>query len=248
MKVQPPNDVAVPGARQFATTRWSVVLAAQDRESPDSREALASLCSTYWYPVYAFIRRRGHAAHDAQDLTQDFFTTLLEKSYLRSVDRERGRFRAFLLTAVSRFLSNQRERSRAAKRGGGKQPLSLDFVTGESRYRHEPADDWTAERLFERRWALTLLETVLARLDEEYRQQRKGPLFERLRNYITGDGGGNTYAETAAALDMTEAAVKVAVHRLRRRYRETLREEIAATVQSPDEIDDELKRLFEAIV
>ncbi|HET6882143.1 MAG TPA: sigma factor [Pirellulales bacterium] len=247
MKTQPPNDVAEQGARVFATTRWSIVLAAQDRESPDSRKALASLCLTYWYPVYAFVRRRGHAAHDAQDLTQEFFATLLEKSYLRSVDRERGRFRTFLLTAVSRFLSNQRERSRASKRGGGNQPLSLDFATGESRYRHEPADAWTPERLFDRRWAFTLLDTVLARLEDEYRRQEKGPLFERLQDYITGDGGGSAYAETAAALDMTEGAVKVAVHRLRRRYRETLREEIAATVESPDEIDDELKRLFDAI-
>lgn len=150
------------------------------------------------------------------------------------------------MTAVARFASNDRERARAAKRGGGKTPLSLDFASGEQRYGREPADPWTPERLFERRWALTLLETVLSRLSDEYRQQHKGELFERLRDFITGDAG-RPYAEIAAELGISEGAVKVAVHRLRRRYRETLRQEVAATVSSEQEVHDELNRLFEAL-
>lgn len=232
---------AVDGPRRFHTTRWSIVLAAQAGDPPEARDALEQLCQTYWYPLYAYVRRRGHPAHDAQDLTQEFFATLLEKDYLESADRRRGHFQTFLLTAVSRFLSKQNDRSRAAKRGGGKKPLALDLLSGEQRYRREPADVWTAERLFERRWALTLLETVLARLAERYAAERKADLFERLRGSITGDAGVS-YAQTAASLGMTEGAVKVAVHRLKRRYRETLREEIAATVESPDEIDDELNQ------
>ncbi|HJT34762.1 MAG TPA: sigma-70 family RNA polymerase sigma factor [Pirellulales bacterium] len=237
---------ALDGPRRFGTTHWSIVLAAQSPDLPESREALEDLCRSYWYPLYAYMRRRGHAAHEAQDLTQEFFATLLEKNYLESADRERGRFRTFLLTAVSRFLSKQHDRSRAAKRGGGKKPLAIDVSSGEERYRCEPADRWTPERLFERRWALTLLETVLARLAERYAAEGKADLFERLRDSITSDGGVS-YAQTAASLGMTEGAVKVAVHRLRRRYRDTLREEIAATVESPGDVDDELNRLFEAL-
>lgn len=233
--------------RRFGTTRWSIVLAAQAGGSPDSRDALENLCRNYWYPLYAYVRRRGYPAHEAQDLTQEFFATLLEKDYLVAADRERGRFRTFLLTAVSRFLSKQNDRARAAKRGGGQKPLALDFASGEERYHREPAEAWTAERLFERRWALALLESVLDRLARRYAAAGKAELFGRLHNYITSDGAGAPYAETAAALGMTEAAVKVAVHRLRRSYRETLREEIAATVESRDEIDDELNRLFAAL-
>lgn len=235
------------GPRRFGTTHWSVVLAAQSPALPESREALENLCRCYWYPLYAYVRRRGHTAHEAQDLTQEFFATLLEKNYLESADRERGRFRTFLLTAVARFLSKQHDRSRAAKRGGGKKALSIDFASGEERYHREPVDTWTAERLFERRWALTLLESVLAQLAERYAAEGKVELFEGLRDYITSDAVGTCYADTASALGMTEGAVKVAVHRLRRRYRGTLREEIAATVGSPDEVDDELNRLFEAL-
>lgn len=238
---------AVDGLRRFGTTHWSVVLAAQSPHLPESREALQNLCRCYWYPLYAYVRRRGHPAHEAQDLTQEFFATLLEKNYLQSADRERGRFRTFLLTAVSRFLSKQHDRSHAAKRGGGKKPWSIDFAAGEERYHHEPADTWTAERLFERRWALTVLESVLARLAERYATEGKAELFERLRDYITSDAAGASYADTASSLGMTEGAVKVAVHRLRRRYRDILRQEIAATVGSPDEVDDELNRLFEAL-
>lgn len=237
---------AAAGSRRFGTTHWSIVLAAQSPDLPESREALENLCRCYWYPLYAFVRRRGHPAHEAQDLTQEFFATLLEKDYLEAADRERGRFRTFLLTAVSRFLSKQLDRSRAAKRGGGKKVLSIDISSGEERYHREPADTWTAERLFERRWALTLLESVLARLAERYVAEGKADLFERLRDYITGDSSAS-YADTAAAAGMTEGAVKVAVHRLRRRYRDMLRQEIAATVGSPDEVDDELERLFEAL-
>ena len=223
-----------------------MVLAAQSQESPQSRKALENLCQIYWYPLYAFVRRRGYPAHDAQELTQDFFATLLEKNYLAAVDRERGRFRTFLLTAVSRFLSKQNDRSHAAKRGGGKKLLAIDVSSGEERYRREPADPCTPERLFERRWALTLLETVLTRLAERYTAESKADLFERLRDSITSDAGVS-YAQTAASLGMTEGAVKVAAYRLRRRYRDMLREEIAATVESPDEVDDELNRLFEAL-
>jgi RNA polymerase sigma-70 factor (ECF subfamily) len=230
-------------AARFATTHWSVVRAAS-RSSPKSREALAALCEAYWYPLYAFVRRQGYSAPDAQDLTQEFFARLLEKNDLGVADRAKGRFRSFLLAAVKHFLSNQRDRARAKKRGGGRQVLSLDWDAGESRLGREPAHEITPERLFERRWALTILENVLARLRAEFEADGKYVLFARLKGVLTGETAGGRYAEIATELGMTAGAVKVAVHRLRRRYREILRDEIAHTVSDPAEIDAEIRELF----
>jgi RNA polymerase sigma-70 factor (ECF subfamily) len=230
---------------RFATTRWSLVRAARDPLAPESRTALAALCDVYWYPLYAYIRRRGHDADRAQDLTQELFARLLEKDGLASVDEGRGRFRSFLLAACRHFLSNQRDHDRAGKRGGGRPPLSLDGLDAEGRYRREPAHQETPERLFERRWALSLLDRVLSRLREEHVASGKERLFEHLKGQLTGDGV--PHAQTAAELGMTEGAVKVAVHRLRGRYREILRDEIAQTLDDPADVEDEVRALFAAL-
>ena len=231
----------------FTTTHWSVVLAAGQRASPDSRRALAMLCERYWFPLYAYVRRSGHSSHDAEELTQEFLTQLIEKEYLQDVDRQRGKFRSFLLAALKHFLSKQRERTRAKKRGGGRVPVSLDFRDAESRYKLEPTDELTPERLYERRWALTLLDEVLHRLQQEFTDAGKLAVFDRLKGALTGSQDSPTYRQIAEDLAMTEGAVKVAVHRLRRRYRELLKEEIAQTVKDPAEIDDELRELFAAV-
>lgn len=223
------------------------MLAAAVRGGPDAEVALATLCEAYWYPVYAFVRRRGYSVSDAQDSTQEFFSQLLEKDYVRSADREKGRFRTFLLTAVSRFLSRQREHDAAQKRGGTQRIVSINFAEGESRYLLEPTDDWTPERLYERRWALELLDRVLARLELQYDQQGKSELFERLKGHLTGTSNDVSLAEVADELRLTEGALKVVVHRLRRRYRDMLKEEIAGTVSSADEVSDELEILLAAL-
>lgn len=235
------------GGSRFATTHWSVVLAAGGERSPEAHQALATLCETYWYPLYAYVRRRGYAAEDAQDLTQAFFAALLEKVYLRAADRERGRFRSFLLTALKRFLSKEWDRAHAQKRGGTHGPISLDVQSGETRYSLEPSHDWTPERIYERRWALTLLDQVMARLRQRYVADGKEQLFDLLKAFLTGESGAPPYSQAAAELAMTEGAVKVAVHRLRRRYRELLRSEIAQTVAHPGEVDDELRFLRAAV-
>ncbi len=235
------------GVGGFATTHWSMVLAAGKGESPDADAALATLCQRYWYPLYAFVRRLGHQPADAQDLTQEFFARLLEKQYLRAADPERGRFRSFLLSAVKHFLSKERDRAKARKRGGGRKVLPLDFEAGESRYSLEPAHEITAEKVYERRWALTLLDQVFARLREEFDRASKRNEFDRLKVYLTGEATALGYRDVAAELGMTEGAVKVAVHRLRRRYRELVREEIAHTVAGPEDVDEELRRLFAAL-
>jgi RNA polymerase sigma-70 factor (ECF subfamily) len=227
----------------FATTRWSLIAAARPG-APDAREALAALCQVYWGPLYAYVRRRGHSHEQAQDLTQDFFADLLARDSLESVDPARGRFRSFLLAACRHFLSNQHDREQALKRGGGRQGLSLDFADAERRYAAEPAHGQKPERLFERRWALALLDQVLGRLREEYAGAGKGELFERLNGSIVG--AGDAHAQAAAELGMSEGAVRVAVHRLRGRYRELLREEIARTVDDAD-VDDEVRALFAAL-
>jgi RNA polymerase sigma-70 factor (ECF subfamily) len=244
-----PPELSVPSAaRHFHTTRWSLVLAAGQQASAASHEALGALCQLYWYPLYAFARRQVSQAEEAQDLTQEFFARLLEKDYLRAADPERGKFRSFLLTAFKHFLAKERDRARAQKRGGGQQVLPLDFQAGEQRYSREPAHEVTAEKLFERRWALTLLDRVLARLRGEFEVAGKQTLFERLKGCLAGEKNpGGSYQELASDLQMTEGAVKVAVYRLRRRYQELLLEEIAQTVAAPEEIEDELRHLFEAV-
>jgi RNA polymerase sigma-70 factor (ECF subfamily) len=235
------------GHERFATTHWSLVLAAGRHASPTSREALATLCRTYWYPLYAHVRRRGHRAEEAQDLIQEFFAELLAKDRLQVADRERGRFRSFLLAALDHFLANAWRRAHARKRGGHRPILSLDFGEGEGRYVAEPAHELTPEKLYERRWALTLIEQALARLREELKRDGKRELFEQLKPYLGGGENAEPYGQLAGRLDMTEGAVKVAVHRLRRRCGELLREEIARTVAGPQEVEEELRDLFDVL-
>jgi RNA polymerase sigma-70 factor (ECF subfamily) len=235
------------GAGAFVTTHWSVVLAAGRGDSTRARDALAELCRSYWYPLYAYTRRRGCSPHDAQDLTQEFFARLLERQDLAQVSPERGRFRSFLLASLNHFLANEWDKARAAKRGGGQPLLRLDGASAEGRYALEPAGDDTPETLFDRQWALTLLERVLARLREEFGAAGKTRLFDRLKDSMAGERGDAGYAQAAAELGMTEGNVKVAVHRLRKRYRERLREEIAQTVVSPAEVEEEIRHLFTAL-
>jgi RNA polymerase sigma factor (sigma-70 family) len=230
---------------QFHQTRWSIVLAARGSDAAQARDALGKLCAAYWYPLYAFVRRQGHGAHDAEDLTQGFFARLLEKDWLGGVDRERGRFRSWLLAALKHFLANEWDKARARKRGSGHAPLSIDAAVGESRYAHEPTDNATADKLYDRRWALTLLEQVLARLRAEFSAAGKAELFEALKPTLTGEKA--PYAGIAARLGMSEGAVKVAVHRLRDRYRDLIRAEIAETVETDAEVDDELRHLLAAL-
>jgi RNA polymerase sigma-70 factor (ECF subfamily) len=230
----------------FATTHWSLVLAARDRGEPAAHEALASLCALYWYPLYAYVRRRGHDAERAHDLTQEFFARLLEKDFLAGVDRGKGTFRSFLLAACNHFLSNQRDRVRARKRGGGRPILSLDATDAEGRYLAEPADALTPQKLFERRWAMALLQQVMARLRDDFEARGKGPLFDRLRGFLVGEKG-DRYRQVAQELGLSEGAVKVAVHRLRQQYRDLLRQEIGRTVLSEEQVDEEVRELFAAL-
>ena len=234
-------------AARFNTTRWSVVVAAGADSRSHSREALECLCRTYWYPIYAHVRRSGHDPQTAQDLTQAFFTRLLEKHILPRADRQRGRFRSFLLASLRNFLCNEHDRRSAAIRGGGRQILSIDFTAGESRYGVEPSHHAMADRAFERQWALTVLQQALTALEKQYRDAGKPELFEALAPFLAVDSNARDYARTASELRMSEPAVKMAASRLRRRYREVIRQEIARTVADPAEVDDELQSLFAAL-
>ncbi len=239
------NAESIPSSgRDFRTTRWSVVLAAGRRSSPGSTKALTSLCETYWYPLYAYVRRRVPDVNEARDLTQAFFAELLEKNYVGSATPERGRFRAFLLTALKHFLSKQWDKAKAQKRGGGRAPIPLDFESADSRYSIEPPSGRTAEQLYERQWAVTLLGQIMERLENELVRAGKAQQFEGLKAFIIGEHSETTYSDVAAKLQITEAAAKMAAHRMRRRYRELLRDEIAQTVAGPDEVDDEIRNLF----
>ena len=235
------------GPHRFATTQWSLVLAAGRRGSAGAEEALARLCALYWYPVFAFVRRQGHLPDDAQDLTQGFFTRLIDKGDLGDADRNRGRFRSFLLTACQHYLSNERDRARADKRGGGRLPVSIDGAAAESRYERALAHTETPERLYDRQWCLTLLAGVLDGLREDYEAAGKDRVFERLKDFLTGDDGAGTHAEAARELGMTADAVKVAVHRLRRRYRDALRSRVADTVETAQDVDDEIRHLLKTL-
>ena len=232
------------GGHRFEPTQWSIVLAA-GKDQPEARGALEHLCSTYWYPLYAFVRRQRYGPQDAQDLTQEFFARLLEKQWLADVDRSKGRFRSFLLAAMKHFLANEWDHARAQKRGGGRVPISLDAMTAESRYAMEPAALETPERVFERRWALTLLDRVLNHLRDEFAKAGKLAVFDELKSALAGDK--TPYSEIGARLGMSEGAVKVAVHRLRGRYRDLIRAEVAQTVDSEAEIEDELRSLMSAL-
>lgn len=235
------------GNARFASTRWSVVLAAAERETIDADAALASLCESYWYPVYAYARRRGHSADEAQDLAQGFFTRLIEKRDFATARPERGRFRSYLLSAFLHYVSNERDRTAAIKRGGGQTPLSLDFQDAEQRYLHEPGDCRTPETLYARRWVMTLLESVLGQLETEFQRQDKTELFGYLKPMLTEQGGNVSYRELASRVGISETALKVAVHRLRRRYRDLLREAVAGTLDNPNDVDDEIGFLFRAL-
>jgi RNA polymerase sigma factor (sigma-70 family) len=235
----------LPGASQFPTTRWSVVVAAGDPHRKEARSALASLCEHYWYPLYAYLRRRGYPSHQAQDLTQEFFVRVLEGRYLDRADPEKGRFRSFILTSLKFFVADEGDRDRAGKRGGG-MVVSLEFSSGEERYQREPAHDETPERIFERRWALSLLDRVIEKLREEFVRQGRPEHFERLKIFLLGQSDA-PYAALAREMNTSEGALKVAIHRLRKRYRELFRQEIADTVADPAEVESELRFLAAAL-
>ena len=228
----------------FATTHWSVGLAAGKPDSPLATEALEKLCRTYWYPLYAYVRRRGHSPADAQDLTQGFFAALLEGNYLSRADREQGRFRTFLLTAINNFLHNEHDRATALKRGGGREIVSWEEKVAEGRYALEPAAGLSPEQIYERRWAATLLEQVLARLRQESSPAGKEELFDQLKPHLWREDDATPYAQLATSFSMTVAALKVTVHRLRQRYRDLLRDEIAQTVAEQTEIEGEIQYLI----
>jgi RNA polymerase sigma factor (sigma-70 family) len=227
----------------FATTHWSVVLEAARQDSPKAAQALEQLCRDYWYPIYAFIRRRGHPPEAAEDLTQEFFARLLAGKYLSAVHPEQGRFRWFLLCAIKRFLINEGERARAAKRGGTHEHVPFDGALAEGRFGMEAAEQTTPDKLFDRAWALTLIERVHRLLEDEHALEGKAQLFQRLQVFLSGDGAEKGYAAAAAHLQMTDGAVRVAVHRLRRRFRELLRAEVAQTTRTQAELEEELRDL-----
>ncbi len=235
------------GCSRFATTHWSVVRAAGRPESTDYRQAMETLCESYWFPLYAYLRRCGYDNNSAEEYTQAFFARLLEKKGLRSANPKQGKFRSFLLAALKHFLSNERARARAKKRGGDRRILSLDFESAESRYALEPADEVSPEKLFERSWALTVLRRTMVRLQNEAKTARKRKLFDVLKGYLTMDKDVVPYNEAACKLGMTDGAVKVAVHRLRKHYRKLLRDEIAQTVTNAEEVNEEIRDLFEAL-
>jgi len=230
---------------QFLTTHWSLVARAGESDSPAAREALEKLCRGYWYPIYAEVRRRGFAAHDAQDFTQEFFATLLRRNSFAAARQDKGRFRSYLLGALGYFLTDQWHKQRAEKRGGGMEVLSLDAAEeGERRFSEEPATQLTPEKVFDSRWALTLLDRAFARLRDEYSTQKKAALFEALKGFLAAEASEGGYAAPAAQLDITPSHVAVAVHRLRQRFRELVRAEVAETVANPGDVDDEMRQLF----
>jgi RNA polymerase sigma factor (sigma-70 family) len=228
--------------RGFATTRWSLVIAAGARTKA-SDEALATLCQTYWYALYAYVRRRGYSVEQAEDLVQGFFLRFLDRDILQRAQPARGRFRSLLLASLKHYMLNEYDRARAAKRGGGVTLLALDISAAEGRYALEPRDALDPERLYERRWALTMMQRALVRLRSACVRSGKARLYEQLGPFVSGDDEGVPYREAAAALDMTEGAVRVAVYRLRCKFRDLLREEIADTVEDSAEIDEELQFL-----
>lgn len=228
----------------FVTTHWSLVARASEGEPAQSEAALEELCRTYWFPLYAYIRRLGRSPQDAEDLTQSFFARLLEKKYLADAEPEKGKFRTFLLTALKRFLANEWDREHAQKRGGFQTVLSIDQAAAESRWAAEPGHDAAPDVLFERQWARTLLDLVLHHLEQEYAQTGRAALFAQLRSCLARGSSARSYSQIAASLGLTEPAVKMAVQRLRARYRQILQEEIRKTVLLPEEVDAEIRHLF----
>jgi len=235
----------LPGPSQFPATRWSLVVAAGDPHRKEARSALVSLCESYWYPLYAYLRRRGYSSDQAQDLTQEFFVRVIEGRYLDRAEPEKGRFRAFLLTSLKFFVADEDDRRRARKRGGG-MVVPLEFSSGEERYQREPAHDETPERIYERRWALSVLDRVVEKLRNEFVQHGRPDHFERLKVFLLGQSDA-PYAALAQELNTSEGALKVAIHRLRKRYRELFRQEIADTVADPAAVESELRHLAAAL-
>lgn len=231
----------------FVTTRWTVVLSAGQKTSPQSEKALAELCQQYWYPLYAYVRRQGKSKEDAEDLVQAFFARFLEKNYLAGLRAERGKFRAFLLVSLKHFLANEWDKANRQKRGGGIEHLSLDWQSADERYHLDPPDPGSPDRSFDRAWALALLEQVILRLQQESEAEGKGPLFQQAKGYLMVGEQAIPYADAAGALQMDEGAVRVAVHRLRKRYRELLREEITQTLDNPADVAEELRSLLAAL-
>jgi RNA polymerase sigma-70 factor (ECF subfamily) len=231
----------------FATTRWSVVLCAGERGCAGSEQALAELCERYWYPLYAYVRRRVGKPEEARDLTQEFFARLLERNVLAAAQPQRGRFRSFLLVACQNFLANEWARAHAKKRGGGRAPIRLDLVRGDLRFQLEPADTLTPELLYDREWTLTLLEAVLDRLRAEHVDRSTGATFDRLKSFLGGTPPGASQAEAAQAIGLSKGAFKVALHRLRGRYRDLLREEVAQTLNAGEDVDDEIRAMFASL-
>jgi RNA polymerase sigma-70 factor (ECF subfamily) len=240
-----PSGRSAPGI--FATTHWTAVLAAGRGQSDHAHAALEELCHTYWYPLYAYVRRHGHSREDAEDLTQGFFTRLLEKNYLEGVTSEKGKFRSFLLMALKRFLANEWDRANCQKRGGGVSPLSLDWQDAETRYQINPANELSPDKFYDRAWAVVVLERVITRLQAESRTEGKAALYDQLKPFLIMGKGEIPYADAAAAMKMSEGAVRVAVHRFRRRYRELLRDEITQTLANPAQADEEMQALFSAL-
>jgi len=248
MPLLPENaDSPAQPSAHFATTRWTVVMAARDKASPESEDALQALCSAYWPPLYSFVRRLGNSPHDAQDLTQEFFARLLQKDWLGAVERERGRFRTFLIMAVKRFLANEWDKSRAARRGGGQTLVPLDAQFAEELYLADSGPTLPADHLYERRWALTLLEQAMSRLRAEYESDDRGADFGRLKVYLTAERGEIPYAEAPRELGASAGAARVAVHRLRKRFREVFRATVADTVSSSEDVDAEVRYLVEVL-
>lgn len=235
------------GSPVFGTTHWSVVLAARDPGSPEAQSALARLCQSYWYPLYCCVRRHGRSPEDAQDLTQAFFAKLIANNQIALADQERGRFRTFLLRSLENFLHNEYDKTKSQKRGGGREIVSWDAQSAEERYRSEPTSEMSPENLFERRWASTLVTDSLLRLRRELSTTGREELFDQLEPHLWGDDTSTPYAAIATTLDMTVVAIKVTMHRLRARYRTLLREEVAQTVAAPEDVDDEMRRLFQVL-
>lgn len=231
----------------FPTTHWSAVLTAGDSAAPGVQAALETLCQSYWYPVYAFLRRQGQSSHDAQELTQEFFARLMQKKHLRLADPIRGKFRSFLLATLKHFLLDERKKARAQKRGGDRTVISLDAEAAEERYSFEPVNYRTPERLFDRRWALTILERAVNRLQQEYAEAGKLPLFEELKQFQPGESAEQSYAQAAQSLGITDTAVKAAIYRMRKRHRELLRDEVAQTVLCAADVDAEIRHLIDVL-
>jgi RNA polymerase sigma-70 factor (ECF subfamily) len=247
MTSQPSNPTTTAPGDIFATTHWTVVLAAGRRADPQAENALEELCLTYWFPLYAYIRRRGHTKEDAEDLTQAFFVRFLEKNYLTTLSSERGRFRAFLLACLKHFLANEMDKAQTQRRGGGLRQLSLDWQSADTQFQVAATDQLPPDRAFDREWALALLAKVIERLGDECAREGKDANFQRLKVFLTTGKGEASYMEAARDLGLEETAVRVAVHRLRKRYRDLLKAEIANTLADPSQLDEELRALFEAV-